>query len=130
MAKVIVTSAHNFAAIADLAGSALENVPYHKTTEFRLDTGELEVPDVSQADLDTAFADYTANQVARDAAWAVKEADLKTASGQAEFDDREVLRAFAKLLVSELNILRAIEGLPPRTFAQLRTAIRDEIANP
>lgn len=124
MARVIVTSAHNFMAIADLAGSALENLSHYEMTD------ELEVPDVSQIDLDAAFADYIANQVARDAAWAIKETDLRTARKQAEFDDREVLRAFAKLLVKELNILRAIEGLPPRTFAQLRTAIRDEIANP
>lgn len=124
MARIIVTSAHNFAAIADLAGSGLENVSYQELTN------ELEVHDVSQSVLDAAFADYTANQVARDAAWAQKETDLRIASQQAAFDDREVLRAFAKLLVQELNILRAIEGLPPRTFAQLRTAIRNEIANP
>jgi hypothetical protein len=125
MARVIVTSAHNFAAIADLAGSSgLENVSHHETTD------ELEVHDVSQTDLDAAFADYTANQVARDAAWAVKETGVKVARQQAEFDDREVLRAFAKLIMNELNILRAIEGLPPRTFDQLRTAIRDEIASP
>lgn len=126
MARVIVTSAHNFAAIADLAGSTLENLSYHEMTD------ELEVPDVSQPDLDAAFADYTANQVARDASWTMLSIlpDLRIARHQTEFDDREVLRAFAKLFVTELNILRAIEGLPPRTFDQVRTAIRDEIANP
>jgi hypothetical protein len=124
MARVIVTSAHNFAAIADLAGSALINVAHYEMTN------ELEVSNVSQAVLDAAFADYTANQVARDAAWAQKETNLKITRQQAEFDDREVLRAFAKLLVQELNTLRALHSLPPRTFAQLRTAIRNEIANP
>ena len=124
MAKVIVTSAHNFAAIADLAGSGIENVVFHETTD------ELEVHNVSQSVLDAAFADYVANQAARDAQWAQKEINLRIARQQAEFDDREVLRAFAKLLVQEFNILRAIEGLPPRTFDQLRSAIGNDIAYP
>lgn len=126
MARVIVTSAHNFAAIADLAGSTLENLSYHETTS------ELEVPDVSQPDLDAAFADYTANQVARDASWTMRSIlpNLGIARHQTEFDDREVLRAFAKLIMNDLNILRALHSLPPRTFAQLRTEIRNEIANP
>lgn len=44
-----------------------------------------------------------------------------------EFDDRRVLKGLAELLVDEFNILRTIEGLPPRTFAQLRTAIQAKI---
>ncbi len=109
-------------AIADLAGSALNNIGH-------LD-GTLDVPDVSQSDLDAALVTYNADPAAADAAWAQKFTDLETTRKQAEFDDREVLRAFAKLIVQELNILRAIEGLPPRTFDQVRTAIRNEIANP
>lgn len=126
MARVIVTSAHNFAAIANLAGSTLENLSYHEMTD------ELEVPDVSQSDLDAAFADYTANQVARDASWTMLSIlpNLRIARQQTEFDDREVLRAFAKLIMNDLNTLRALHSLPPRTFAQLRTEIRNEIANP
>jgi hypothetical protein len=111
-------------AIADLAGSALDNVSHYEMTD------ELEVPDVSQADLDAALVTYNADPAAADAAWTQKFTDMETTRKQAEFDDREVLRALAKLLVKELNILRALHSLPPRTFDQLRTAIRNEIANP
>jgi len=111
-------------AIADLAGSALDNIGYDSVTDL------LTVPDVSQPDLDAALVTYNADPAAADAAWTQKFSDMETTRKQAEFDDREVLRAFAKLLVQELNILRALHSLPPRTFAQLRTAIRDEIANP
>lgn len=109
-------------AIADIAGSALDNIGHLNDV--------LDVPDVDQAILDAALVTYNADPAAADAAWTQKFADMETARKQAEFDDREVLRAFAKLIMNELNILRAIEGLPPRTFDQLRTAIRNEIANP
>ncbi len=111
-------------AIADLAGSALDNIGYDSLTDL------LDVPDVNQVDLDAALVTYNADPAAADAAWTQKFADRETTRKQSEFDDREVLRAFAKLLVNELNILRALHSLPPRTFDQLRTAIRDEIANP
>ena len=111
-------------AIADIAGSALENIGYNGQTDL------LDVADVSQPDLDSALVTYNADPAAADAAWTQKFSDMETTRKQAEFDDREVLRAFAKLLVKELNILRDLHGLPPRTFDQLRTAIRNEIANP
>ncbi len=111
-------------AIADLAGSALDNIGFDSLTD------SLTVPDVDQATLDAALVTYNADPAAADAAWAQKFADMETTRKQAEFDDREVLRAFAKLIMNELNILRALHSLPPRTFDQLRTAIRDEIANP
>jgi len=37
------------------------------------------------------------------------------------------LKAIIKILVSEINTLRVEAGLPPRTAAQIRTAIRNEI---
>lgn len=43
------------------------------------------------------------------------------------FDNERVLKAFAELVLDQFNVLRAIEGLPDLTFAQLRTAIRDKI---
>ena len=127
MAQITPPAASNqdvWLAIADIAGSALENIGHNTLTDL------LDVPDVNQVDLDAALVTYNADPAAADAAWKQKFADMRVARKQAEFDDREVLRAFAKLLVQELNILRALHGLPPRTFAQLRTAIRNEIANP
>ncbi len=127
MAQITPPAASNqdvWLAIADIAGSALENIGHNTLTDL------LDVPDVSQVDLDAALVTYNADPAAADAAWTQKFADMKVTRKQAEFDDREVLRAFAKLLVTELNILRALHSLPPRTFDQLRTAIRNEIANP
>ena len=44
-----------------------------------------------------------------------------------EFDAQRVLKAFGPLLVAEFNTLRTLHGLPDRTEAQLRTAIRNAI---
>lgn len=68
-----------------------------------------------------------AEQVAIDAV--IAEALLTSARDGAknEFDDRRELVAFAKLLIIELNELRLLHGLPKRTFAQLRNALRGEI---
>lgn len=43
------------------------------------------------------------------------------------FDNERLLKAFAELVIDQFNVLRAIEGLPDLTFAQLRTAIRNKI---
>lgn len=38
-----------------------------------------------------------------------------------------VLRALAVIMMDELNILRALHGLAPRTLAQLKTAMQNSI---
>lgn len=121
MAKVTILPGQNLNAIADLAGSNRQNLS--------LVDDEFEVPDVTQAALDTAFADYVANQVDRDNAFAAKLADEETQRIKDTFDDdeRRLLRAFAELLIDEFNTLRALHGLTPRTFAQFRTAIKNKI---
>jgi len=42
-------------------------------------------------------------------------------------DDERVLRAFAEVVMDELNNLRAEHGLPARTLSQLVTAIKNKI---
>ncbi len=121
MAKIVVTINHNWHAIAALAGSNREQLSHDPNND------ELEVPDVTQPALDAAFADYTANQVARDTAFLQSEIDTETDKVRDDFDDQRILKAFAELLVDELNVLRQLHGLPARTFAQLRTAIRSKI---
>lgn len=125
MARVIVTSAHNFAAIAHLAGSSgLENVTHHEMTD------ELEVHDVSQADLDAAFADYTANQVARDQDFQDHLEDVASDAAKDQFDDASDLTALIKEMVDELNVLRALHALPDLNFGTVNAAIRSRIGNP
>lgn len=48
-------------------------------------------------------------------------------SEKEEYDAKRVLRAIVELLIDELNVLRTIEGLPDRTIAQTRSAIRNKI---
>jgi len=58
-------------------------------------------------------------------------AATRAAKGKEEeknrFDNERLLKAFAELVMDQFNVLRAIEGLPDLTFAQLRTAIRNKI---
>lgn len=119
MAKVTVLVSHNLRALADHAGSNLE--------ELALTEDELEVPDVTQAALDAALITYAANQAAIDAAFTQVEIDTELDKERDELDNQKILKALAELLVDEFNILRVIEGLPPRTFDQLRTAIRNKV---
>ena len=47
---------------------------------------------------------------------------------QAEIDALEsTMRQLVKLMVSELNILRAEHGLPDRTFEQVKTQLRNDL---
>lgn len=72
------------------------------------------------------LADFATRQ-ARDAEIAAATAVAESQSQKERFDNEEVLRAVVKLLIEELNILRALHSLPPRTAAQARTAIRNAI---
>ena len=121
MAKVVVTTGLDFRKIAELAGAdPNENM-------FDPATNELEVVGVTQAALNTAFATYTGDQANIDAATAAAREVEQKEQAKGNFDTQKVLVAFVKLLIKELNTLRALHGLPNRTFAQLRTAIRNEI---
>jgi hypothetical protein len=119
MAKVTVLVSHNLRALADLAGSNLQ--------ELSLTDDEFEVPDVTQAALDAALIGYVADQANIDAAFTQTEVDAGLDEERDKLDSEKILKAFAEMVVDEFNILRAIEGLPPRTFAQLRTAIRNKV---
>lgn len=66
-------------------------------------------------------------QTAIDAAIAAASETRDKEDAKQDFDAQKVLIAFAKLLIKELNVLRAEHGLPARTFGQLRNALRDEI---
>jgi len=121
MAKVVVTNAHDWRKIADLAGGDPALIMFAPATS------ELEVADVTQAALDTAFATYTGDQANIDAATAAAREATDKEGAKRDFDTQKVLIAFAKLLIKELNELRSQHGLNDRTFAQLRNALRNEI---
>jgi len=121
VAKVIVALDQDWLKIAELAGGD------PKLIMFDPPSSELEVPDVTQAALDATFANYTANQAAIDAATAAAKLTGRKTTEKNRFDTDLIFKAFAELLIDELNTLRAFHGLPGRTFAQLRTAIRKKI---
>lgn len=120
MAKVVVDTSQDWVKITEMCGGDRKLIMYDP------DTSELEVPDVTQAALDTALADYIVN---RDDIEAAKAAAQETAS-----KDTQKIRlsepAFNALidgLVSEINLLRAEHSLTPRTVAQVKTYIESRI---
>ncbi len=70
-----------------------------------------------------------AEQDAIDAAEAAARETAGRENAKTEFDDLWLLRAFAEVVVDEINLLRAEHSLPARTPAQLRTALRNKIDN-
>lgn len=119
MATVILTGTQNEGALADFVAP---NKGYGFDPISRL----LEV-DVTQPVLDAALVNYAANQAAIDLAYAQSITDMNLNLERDRLDNEKILKAFAELLVDEFNILRALHALPARTFAQLRTAIRNKV---
>jgi hypothetical protein len=52
---------------------------------------------------------------------------VNTAEANFELWDKPELIAFVKVMMDEINILRAQHGLAPRTFAQLKAAIKNKL---
>ncbi len=66
----------------------------------------------------------------------IKDAEIVTANmvrdihiAKRRIDDERVLRAFAEVVVDEINILRAEHNLNARTLSQLVTAIKAKISD-
>ena len=121
--RVIATTSHDWVKIAELASADPFLNIWHP------DSSELECESADQATLDTAFAGYVADQANIDAATQAAKTTTSKDDDKVWYDDKRVLRAIVELLIDELNILRTIEGLPDRTIAQARTAIRSKIDN-
>lgn len=121
--RVVATLSHDWIKIAELAGADPFLNIWHPGTN------ELEVESVDQATLDTAFTTYTGDQANIDAATEAAKTTTSRDADKVLYDDRRLWRAVVELLLDELNILRTIEGLPDRTIAQARSAIRTKIDN-
>ncbi|MCK5644833.1 MAG: hypothetical protein KAJ19_28800 [Gammaproteobacteria bacterium] len=125
MAQITVPPASNqdvWLAIADLAGSALDNIGHLNDV--------LDVPDVDQVDLDAALVTYNADPTAADAAWTQKFAAREIGRNQQRFGDDEVAQAVIEVMRIELNVLRASIPLPDITVGQMDGKVRAKIANP
>lgn len=121
MAKAVVTNTQDWRKIAEMAGGDPTLIMFDPPTS------ELEVADVTQSALDTALADYIADQTNIDAATQAARNTAGRDSDKDLYDNKRLWRAVVELLIDELNILRAIEGLPDRTIPQARAAIRSKI---
>ena len=72
------------------------------------------------------------DQSARDAvdvAEAQAAIDNERATQKNRIDNEKVLTAIAKVMMDEINILRAEHSLTARTLAQVKTAIKSEVDN-
>lgn len=70
------------------------------------------------------------DQAARDAVDAALLEDSRDSTVQSDIDDVEsTMRQIVALMLREINILRAREGLADRTMAQAKTAIRADYGN-
>lgn len=121
MAKVVVALTEDWRKISELAGGDPSLIMFDPPSS------ELECPDVTQAALDTAHTAYLADQTNIDAATAAAGVTTSRDFDKVKYDIERTLRAIVELLVDELNVLRTIEGLPDRTIAQARSAIRNKI---
>ena len=124
MSKLTLLPGHNFEALNDFAGNEGLMTGWDSTAL------ELEMPDIDQATADQALIDYAADQANIDANFADKRADQAKDRKKDEFDDKDDLTALIKVMVDELNVLRAIEGLPDLNFGQVNASIRNRIGNP
>ena len=136
MAKVITTPGQDLRKIAEIAGGNPD------LTLFDPPTSELEVTDVTQAQLDAAFATYDGDQANIDAATVAASIDASRDSEKVQYDSKRVLRGIVEALIDEINLLRqqfntTTAEIPAatnttfndRTIAQARTAILNKIDN-
>jgi hypothetical protein len=120
MAKVVVTDDQDWVKITEMCGGDRKLIMYDPPTS------ELEVPDVTQAALDTALADYIVNQVSIDAA--TDAADVTAEKNLQKIRLSEpAFNALIEGIVSEINLLRDEHNLSNRTVAQVKTFIEGKI---
>ena len=83
---------------------------------------------LSQADWDTIAAAQAAAQAAAEDAYQTQaKATAATLMDVLQSPEGRVIKAVAKIIVDELNILRAQHSLVARTLAQVKTAIVAEV---
>ena len=74
------------------------------------------------------FSEMTASEkAAKDAEIAAADLALDRRLAKDEIDNKRVLRAFAEVVMDEINILRGQHALADRTLSQLVTAIKNKI---
>lgn len=117
--------------------------PYSKTLLFSVNEPDYPQvdwiwnPDLSAVQgFNSIYWDITGDSVvlvdqatrdARDAELAAVALTNKRESLKARYDTEDLLKAFADVMIDEINILRQQHALADRTAAQLRTALRNKL---
>jgi hypothetical protein len=86
---------------------------------------------IDQATLDQKALDYAATQAAVDAAYDQFQSDFDDEEARKENLDNNIgLTSLIKVMVDELNAVRAAAGLPNVNFGQVNAAVRLKIHKP
>ncbi len=117
--------------------------PYSKTLLFSVNEPDYPQvdwiwnPDLSAVQgFNSIYWDITGDSVvlvdqatrdARDAELAAAALTNKRESLKARYDTEDLLKAFADVMIDEINVLRQQHALSDRTAAQLRTALRNRL---
>lgn len=120
MAKVVVLDTQDWRKICELAGGDPALIMHDPSTD------ELEVTDVTQAELDTALANYIVNQTDIDSATAAVNDTMLKNSHKIQLSE-PAFNALIEGIVSEINLLRNEHSLSNRTVAQVKTFIEGKI---
>jgi hypothetical protein len=123
MATVILTGTQNEGALAFF-------IAPNKGYTFDSVSRELGIVVVTQAVLDQALIDYVADQVDKDKDYQDFLDDVASDAAKDQFDNASELTALIKVLVEELNTLRALHALPDLNFGTVNASIRSRIGNP
>lgn len=120
MSNVTLPAGGNFPAFNDFVGNR------DKLYSFDESTLEYE-SDVNQATLDAALINYTADQATIDSDFADAEKDRRDDEEKDRFDNKDDLTALIKVMVEELNVLRALHAIPDLNFGTVNASIRSRI---
>lgn len=117
----------------------------HRTTkEYLVSVGESDLPEaeanyIYQPDLSAVAGQPSkywvitgdvvslADQATRDAIDAANDQSVLDGIADELDETRTIMRAFAEVVVDEINLLRAGHGLAARTLAQLKSAVRQKL---
>lgn len=126
MGKVTLLGSHNFHAFARHVGAM------DLMINFDPNTLEIELPDIDQVTMDAGLITYVADQANLDSELVDALEDQDVEFTQNLFDDKKDLTALIKVLVDELNAVRAasVPPLPNLNFGLVNAAIRQRIGQP
>lgn len=91
-------------------------------------SGALPITDVEFAMFNSPYYNFSDFEIVSGSLALIAEADDNVKTRVIDrFDSPAMLKAFAEIIMDELNILRVANGLSERTMAQLKTAMKNKL---